>query len=182
MALIGVLVVVLVGSIIALLAGGGANPNPTNSSQTPTDSPTPTPTPTATAGPIVLDDYKGKPAADVVSSLRALGYTNVTSKVGVFAVTPELVGTVYDIKPVGPMVPLVTPIVVTYFDNVPIKPQRVYAEMNEAFDRDTIFVSTIGLSQIAGAQFLHVYGPRQWINCGQAGPLGWTVPDRKSVV
>ena len=62
------------------------------------------------------------------------------------------------------------------FDNVPIKPQRVYAEMNEAFDRDTIFVSTIGLSQIAGAQFLHVYGPRQWINCGQAGPLGWTVP------
>ena len=62
------------------------------------------------------------------------------------------------------------------FDNVPIKPQRVYAEMNEAFDRDTIFVSTIGLSQIAGAQFLHVYGPRHWINCGQAGPLGWTVP------
>jgi tartronate-semialdehyde synthase len=37
-------------------------------------------------------------------------------------------------------------------------------------------VSTIGLSQIAGAQFLHVYGPRHWINCGQAGPLGWTVP------
>jgi len=62
------------------------------------------------------------------------------------------------------------------FDNVPIKPQRVYAEMNAAFDRDTIFVSTIGLSQIAGAQFLHVYGPRHWINCGQAGPLGWTVP------
>ncbi len=62
------------------------------------------------------------------------------------------------------------------FDNVPIKPQRVYAEMNAAFDRDTIFVSTIGLSQIAGAQFLHVYGPRRWINCGQAGPLGWTVP------
>ncbi len=121
-ALIGVLVVVLVGSIIALLAGGGSNPNPTNSSQTPTESPTPTPTPTATAGPIVLDDYKGKPAADVVSSLRALGYTNVTSKVGVFAVTPELAGTVYDIKPVGPMVPLVTPIIVTYFDNVPIIP------------------------------------------------------------
>jgi len=62
------------------------------------------------------------------------------------------------------------------FDNVPIKPQRVYAEMNAAFGRDTVFVSTIGLSQIAGAQFLHVYGPRHWINCGQAGPLGWTVP------
>ena len=39
-------------------------------------------------------------------------------------------------------------------------------------------MSTIGLSQIAGAQFLHVYGPRQWINCGQAGPLGWTIAGR----
>ncbi len=64
----------------------------------------------------------------------------------------------------------------TDFDNVPIKPQRVYQEMNKAFGRDTIYVSTIGLSQIAGAQFLHIYEPRQWINCGQAGPLGWTVP------
>ena len=35
---------------------------------------------------------------------------------------------------------------------------------------------TIGLSQIAAAQFLHVYQPRHWINCGQAGPLGWTIP------
>ncbi|GHB02203.1 glyoxylate carboligase [Modicisalibacter luteus] len=64
----------------------------------------------------------------------------------------------------------------THFDNVPIKPQRVYEEMNKAFGRNTRYVSTIGLSQIAGAQFLHVYKPRQWINCGQAGPLGWTIP------
>ena len=64
----------------------------------------------------------------------------------------------------------------------PIKPMRVYQEMNQAFGRDTIYVSTIGLSQIAGAQFLHVYGPRQWINCGQAGPLGWTIPAALGVV
>ncbi|HEX7644491.1 MAG TPA: glyoxylate carboligase [Burkholderiaceae bacterium] len=64
----------------------------------------------------------------------------------------------------------------THFDNVPIKPQRVYEEMNKAFGRDTCYVSTIGLSQIAAAQFLHVYQPRHWINCGQAGPLGWTAP------
>ena len=62
------------------------------------------------------------------------------------------------------------------FDNVPIKPQRVYQEMNRAFGQDVCYVSTIGLSQIAGAQFLHVYKPRHWINCGQAGPLGWTLP------
>jgi tartronate-semialdehyde synthase len=64
----------------------------------------------------------------------------------------------------------------THFDNVPMKPQRVYEEMNTAFDRNTRYVSTIGLSQIAGGQFLHVYGPRNWINAGQAGPLGWTLP------
>ncbi|MEU3861809.1 glyoxylate carboligase [Streptomyces sp. NPDC028722] len=64
----------------------------------------------------------------------------------------------------------------THFDNVPMKPQRVYEEMNRAFGPDTRYVTTIGLSQIAGAQMLHVYKPRHWINCGQAGPLGWTVP------
>ncbi|WP_250292472.1 glyoxylate carboligase [Streptomyces atroolivaceus] len=64
----------------------------------------------------------------------------------------------------------------THFDNVPLKPQRVYEEMNRAFGPETRYVSTIGLSQIAGAQMLHVYRPRHWINCGQAGPLGWTIP------
>ncbi len=64
----------------------------------------------------------------------------------------------------------------SHFDAVPLKPQRVYQEMNEAFGRDTCYVTTIGLSQIAGAQFLRVYKPRNWINCGQAGPLGWTLP------
>ena len=64
----------------------------------------------------------------------------------------------------------------TNFDNIPIKPQRVYQEMNRAFDRDVRYVSTIGLSQIQAAQLLHVYGSRHWINAGQAGPLGWTVP------
>mgnify|MGYP006163347909 CR=1 FL=1 len=70
----------------------------------------------------------------------------------------------------------------THFDNVPAKPQRVYEEMNEAFGKDTCYVTTIGLSQIAGAQFLHVYKPRHWINCGQAGPLGWTIPAALGVV
>ncbi|ARX87351.1 MULTISPECIES: glyoxylate carboligase [Streptomyces] len=64
----------------------------------------------------------------------------------------------------------------THFDDIPIKPQRVYEEMNKAFGPETRYVSTIGLSQIAGAQMLHVYKPRHWINCGQAGPLGWTIP------
>src|SRR5882757_4083778 len=64
----------------------------------------------------------------------------------------------------------------TDFDQIPVKPQRVYQEMNRVFGPETRYVSTIGLSQIAGAQFLHVYRPRHWVNCGQAGPLGWTIP------
>ncbi|WP_022893051.1 glyoxylate carboligase [Agromyces subbeticus] len=70
----------------------------------------------------------------------------------------------------------------THFENVPIKPQRVYEEMNLAFGADTTYVTTIGLSQIAGAQMLHVFGPRKWINAGQAGPLGWTGPAALGVV
>ena len=70
----------------------------------------------------------------------------------------------------------------TNFDDVPMKPQRVYQCMNNAFGKDTCYVSTIGLSQIAAAQFLHVYKERHWINCGQAGPLGWTIPAALGVV
>jgi tartronate-semialdehyde synthase len=54
--------------------------------------------------------------------------------------------------------------------------------MNKAFGPETTYVSTIGLSQIAGAQLLHVFGPRKWINAGQAGPLGWTGPAALGVV
>ena len=70
----------------------------------------------------------------------------------------------------------------TNFNQVPIKPQRVYQEMNAALGRDTCYVTTIGLSQISAAQHLHVYKPRHWINAGQAGPLGWTIAAALGVV
>ncbi len=63
------------------------------------------------------------------------------------------------------------------FPNAPIKPQRVLHEINRAFDRDnTRFVSSIGLGQIASGQFQKVFKPRNYIICGQAGPLGWIIP------
>ena len=64
----------------------------------------------------------------------------------------------------------------TNFDDVPVKPQRVYQEINEYFDRDTVFVTAIGLYQIFGGQFQKTYKPRHYLCCGQAGPLGWEVP------
>jgi tartronate-semialdehyde synthase len=64
----------------------------------------------------------------------------------------------------------------TNFDDVPIKPQRVFREMNGFFDEDTIFVTAIGLYQIWSGQFQKTYKPRHYLCCGQAGLLGWEVP------
>jgi tartronate-semialdehyde synthase len=63
----------------------------------------------------------------------------------------------------------------TDFDDVPIKPQRVFHEINDVFDREARFVTAIGLYQIASGQFQRVYKPRRYLVCGQAGPLGWEV-------
>jgi tartronate-semialdehyde synthase len=62
------------------------------------------------------------------------------------------------------------------FDDVPIKPPRVYREINSYFGEDTTFVTAIGLYQIWSGQFQHTYLPRRYLVCGQAGPLGWEVP------
>jgi tartronate-semialdehyde synthase len=63
----------------------------------------------------------------------------------------------------------------TDFDNVPIKPQRVFQEINNVFGDDARFVTAIGLYQIASGQFQKINKPRNYIVCGQAGPLGWEI-------
>ncbi len=62
------------------------------------------------------------------------------------------------------------------FDQVPVKPQRVFKELNEFFNPDTIFVTAIGLYQIWSGQFQEISKPGTYFCCGQAGPLGWEVP------
>ncbi len=64
----------------------------------------------------------------------------------------------------------------TDFDDKPVKPQRVFQEINDVFDADTCFVTAIGLYQIASGQFQQVQKPRNYLVCGQAGPLGWEIP------
>jgi tartronate-semialdehyde synthase len=63
----------------------------------------------------------------------------------------------------------------TDYDDVPIKAPRVFQEINEFFDRDTVFVTAIGLYQIWSGQFQEVFRPRHYLICGQAGPLGWEI-------
>ena len=62
------------------------------------------------------------------------------------------------------------------FDDVPIKPPRVYRELNTFFGPDTTFVTAIGLYQIWSGQFQQTFRPRHYLVCGQAGPLGWEIP------
>ena len=62
------------------------------------------------------------------------------------------------------------------FDQIPIKPQRVFKEINEFFDDDTVFVTCIGLNQIWSSQFQRIFKPHHYLIAGGAGPLGWDLP------
>lgn len=64
----------------------------------------------------------------------------------------------------------------TDYDNIPIKPQRVFKEINEFFDEDAVFVTCIGLNQIWSGQLQKIVKPRHYLDCGGAGPLGWDMP------
>lgn len=64
----------------------------------------------------------------------------------------------------------------TGFDNIPIKPQRAFQEINAAFDPDTVFVTSIGLHQIWSGQLQRIAKPRHHLTCGGAGTLGWDLP------
>ena len=62
------------------------------------------------------------------------------------------------------------------YDQVPIKPQRAFKEINEFFDDETVFVTCIGLNQIWSGQLQQIRKPRHYLDCGGAGPLGWDMP------
>jgi tartronate-semialdehyde synthase len=64
----------------------------------------------------------------------------------------------------------------TDYDDIPIKPQRVFKELNEFFDEETVFVTCIGLNQIWSGQLQKITKPRHYLDCGGAGPLGWDMP------
>ena len=59
---------------------------------------------------------------------------------------------------------------------MPIKAQRVFKELNEFFDEETVFVTCIGLNQIWSGQLQQISKPRHYLDCGGAGPLGWDLP------
>jgi tartronate-semialdehyde synthase len=64
----------------------------------------------------------------------------------------------------------------TDYDDIPIKPQRVFKEINQFFGEETVFVTCIGLNQIWSGQLQKINKPRHYLDCGGAGPLGWDLP------
>jgi len=64
----------------------------------------------------------------------------------------------------------------TDYDNVPIKPQRVYHEMNAFFGDDTVYTTGCGLTQIWSGQFQSTSRPRTYLASGGAGTLGYDLP------
>ncbi|MBD8517262.1 serine/threonine protein kinase [Plantibacter sp. VKM Ac-2885] len=106
--LVALLVIVLVGSLIAVFANqgndaGGTTPPPTTSAAPkPTKTPTPTPTPTPTVFPINLSDLQGRSFDELNTIFSAPPYNfSVSKNVGNAATSPEQVNTVYDVNPTG---------------------------------------------------------------------------------
>ncbi len=64
----------------------------------------------------------------------------------------------------------------TDYDCTPIKPQRVYQEMNNVFDDDTLFTTGCGLTQIWSGQLQDINKPRHYLPSGGAGTLGFDIP------
>jgi tartronate-semialdehyde synthase len=64
----------------------------------------------------------------------------------------------------------------TDYDDYPIKAPRVYAELNEFFDGNTLFYTGCGLTQIWSGQLQEIDVPRRYLASGGAGTLGYEVP------
>lgn len=108
-ALVGVLVIVLASSVIAMLSGGSGGGTSTSSASASasktatTAAPTKTSsgsTPTPTLTKVDKTAYLNKPFDEVSASLQALGM-GVNLKEDKAAPSPDLVGKVYDLNPTG---------------------------------------------------------------------------------
>ncbi len=58
----------------------------------------------------------------------------------------------------------------------PIMPHRVFHELNQAFDEDTMFTAGCGIVQIWSGQLQQIGKPRRYLPSGGAGTLGFEIP------
>ncbi len=123
-ALIALLLIVLGGTVWALLANQSPTPAPTETSATPTETPTetatPTPTPTATTVDVNALGLMGMSCNDARNTALAAGMQTVSCVAGRAATSESQVNTVYSVEP-GGNVPKERELVLTYYgDQTPI--------------------------------------------------------------
>jgi serine/threonine-protein kinase len=101
-ALIALLLLVLIGTIWAVVANSGnePEPDPTKTSASPSATPTNTPTPTPTTANVVEDDYIGQDCATASAALDALGL-GASCEEGNAAPDEASVGKIYSVSPTG---------------------------------------------------------------------------------
>jgi tartronate-semialdehyde synthase len=61
-------------------------------------------------------------------------------------------------------------------DEMPIRPHRVFRELNRLFPPNTVFTAGCGITQIWSGQLQDIELPRRYIPSGGAGTLGYEVP------
>jgi len=64
----------------------------------------------------------------------------------------------------------------TDYEGSPIMPHRVFKEVNDGFDVDTMFTAGCGITQIWGGQLQEIDKPRRYLPSGGAGTLGFEIP------
>jgi len=188
-ALIALLVIVLVGTLIALFAQQGAKTPPTSAppSSAPPTSKTPTPTPTQTKAPtsatVNASDYQGKSVDDATAALNNLGFKNIQKTEGKAATSQAQVGTVYGVNPTG-TVQFTQTITLTYYaavvtPNAPTDTVTVSPNPPLAVGAQAQF--TWGGAQCPAGQSLtghqlYIDGQGQGPVSGTGPSTNWTVP------
>ena len=64
----------------------------------------------------------------------------------------------------------------TDLEDAPIRPHRVFGELNKFFPPNTIFTAGCGITQIWSGQLQDIELPRRYLPSGGAGTLGYEVP------
>ena len=157
-ALIALLLLVLIGTIWAVVANQGGDPDPGPSTPTATASrtPTPTPTPTPTTANVVAGDLTGLDCDTASAQLDALGL-GANCVAGDAAPDQASEGLIYRVNPTG-NVPLGTVIELTYYGGQVAMPQPSAPRLPGTIETGTtVQVSWDGYSCPAGTGSVSAY-------------------------
>jgi len=155
-ALIALLLLVLIGTIWAVVANQGDKPDPSKSTPSHSASPSNTPTPTATTGNVVAADYVGQDCNTASAALDTLGF-GARCVEGNAAPDSASEGKVYAVAPTG-NVPLATVIeLTTYAGQVPMTAPGAPTLSSPIEEGETVTVQWPGYSCPSGTGSVSAY-------------------------